>query len=752
MPYNKTAVIRVATLLLAAAAISSTLTAATLDTAGFVRRSSTTVTPTWPTQPFGTQQNVVGLPLQNDLGYCLAWVDRRQGGQILATRIDGSLIVVPPGTDPASVRLIDPLGIPIALGDTPPVVLLESASGCVAVIRRPDTLEGVLIPHSGDQTRTIFTIPDPGEFVVSSRRAAVFQRPQSGSTLLTQVTAEGVTTQRAGAPELLSAAFADERLFVASRESSGVTIWEASRSLELKRVAGGIDGDASTTVRMASNGSDLIVVSSGSPAGSTPYAVTHLSFGGAVLHQFNSAIPAGGVLRRVQHERTYLIEWTTTSGTWAVETKGVAVDTQYGIPFLKDHLVLGAAGPFLHVWDTGREGVEFELTGGTPARRGYPITFSPQPEMLVDASAGSDEVALLWYEILPVEKKQQLSFGLYDKLSGKLSISRQLTQEAYDPANLPSGAVVLRDRVVMMAWSDEDGLWFQRLHVDGTWIDKNPRLLRARAAALGPIELTPHGLDVSDRGFHFVWTEWKDSRTTTLAAAVVGFNGIATNHAVTVNPHTDVPAHAAIAATSRGHVIGWADLAVALPPLGTERVLTVNVALFDETFVFKQALTPDGSLTAITRPVLASGGGTVLFVSDQYAFLYGDVGLSVWGKPIRFDLSVGQQRFTDVGPRSSILWTGFDYVIATHAFRRTSGPASTVSMIAPDGALTTDIVPPVPDWTMNGVLPFTPYAFFSGRELFLFGSEVFADEDSGSVRRLRISKFGTPVRRRSVGK
>ncbi|MFZ2491739.1 MAG: hypothetical protein WA208_09655, partial [Thermoanaerobaculia bacterium] len=530
--------------------------------------------------------------------------------------------------------------------------------------------------------------------------------------------------------------------------------WEASRSLQLTRVAGGIATFPGAAVRVASSGTDVLVVSSGSPVGSTPFTMSHVSVAtGTVMHQPAGTIPAAGTLRRAYFDRSYFVEWTTTDGSWIAKTDGAAVQDQYPIRSLADHLVLSANGTALHVWDRGIEGVTFEVGGNpTPSSEAYPITFSPQPELLVDADAGIDEVALLWYEILPVEKKQQLWFAVYAKATGVLSNRLQLTDEPYDPTRPPSGAVASHDRLMMIAWSDSEGLWFRRLHADGTWIDKNPRMIKARGVGVGPIEITPHGLEALDDGFLFAWTEWKDERTTGIEAAIVGANGAIVPYPVAVTPFTSHPGRVAIAATTRGVVLAWSDLAAALPPIDGEISFPMTVAVYDATFAYQQNLTPDGTLNSIHGPVLASGDRTVLMLSDRYAFLYADAGLGVWGPPRAYDLSAAQTRFAERAPRSSIVWTGNEYLIATHVWRGVSGPSTITTFLTSDGTFLPNVLPAVPDLTLGQTLDFTPYGFLSFGRILLAGSEVFDDADEGMVRRVRVHEFGTPIRRRSVKK
>ncbi|MFZ2491023.1 MAG: hypothetical protein WA208_06030, partial [Thermoanaerobaculia bacterium] len=208
MPSIRSAAVRVATALVAAASLSSTLSAAVTDTTGFVRRASKTVTSSRATKPLGIQQNVVGAA--SGPNYCLAWLDRRQGGVILATTIYGGAIAVPAGTDGGAVRLADPLGIPIAIGDTPPLALLSTSGGCVVVLRRGTAVEGVSFSPGQDETRLLFSVPNPGELVASGDRSALFQ---SGSTL-TLLSGNGTTIQAGGAPAIVAATFAGERLFL----------------------------------------------------------------------------------------------------------------------------------------------------------------------------------------------------------------------------------------------------------------------------------------------------------------------------------------------------------------------------------------------------------------------------------------------------------------------------------------------------------------------------------------------------------
>jgi hypothetical protein len=468
-----------------------------------------------------------------EMGHCVAWFDRRQGGALLAARID------------ASGRVLDPFGIPVAVVESPGlVVVIGAPGGCVVGWNVGTTLEAVFIRSLDERPRPepAFTVTIPaGVPWVGFDRLLYFDRtpaPGGGTGIvdrLHMIDAAGREIAARDLPlfgneSLVSVREDDEGLVLISRAASGSTpvwrIYRMSEALELTLLGerASIEGGANVRLFVGRDGDALIGARvdrvddytldvewerfdlSGAPLGSGAFRLP----GVGMAHGFVRGEASGRLQVDTLDGRTLLIPLRNPEALRIVDSSSLT----------------RAPDGSSAIWvsrglqeNTNVRGLIFEY--GEPDGIGAALTNVHSSQVLTGGASDGTRVVLTWRE----DRSGTFHVGVvaddHGTLGARLSIDAGSAQGV--PVE-PAVAVAIRGDVLLVAWTQarsvhDMALRFRRATLQGEWIDDEPLTLYDGG---GWVLLNADGLTPSsaENGFAIVY-----SHSGQLFGATIGVDG-----------------------------------------------------------------------------------------------------------------------------------------------------------------------------------------------------------------------------------
>jgi hypothetical protein len=690
--------------------------------------------PTVPDGAFGWREAPIGAVLPSGAS-CIAWLDSRQGGLLMAARIS------------TSGALLDPMGIPLARGHyVRPAAVTASSAGCTVAFQESPWGNADLIGLDLSWTdpvgvpRERFRIPGvSGSFHYAHEDVLMIFSRVGSATVVEAIESDG--TIRSGSTPVVVTVRSVTTLggthYLAGSSLAGKpSIWRLEPDLTLARVPTETIPENSV-LRLFPDGSGGLLLTA---TRGTHLEVLRYGLDGKILEWRDRPTP-GPVLGVIEEGTTrfLLLQHASDAGTMILdlETLAPAATVPAKLVYMQERngVRLFVYGPP----ETFHSAPRFELGRTLPSGSGALITATPDPEVLVDVAKEGDAVALLWGEFRGGEMTLNLGLTRGDPLG-------QLTPIAVGPVDhYRAAAVAIRNGITMVLWVRDDMLWYRQLDRDGLWIDQGPRLLSSRRLAVrqGPklYGIGPGSLIATEAGFVVVWGEVETKR---LRQATITSSGDPTERDLPFEPtryfgEDIIPVNVAVSRWESGFVVAAMH---AFPPECNFTCLPsphlVVVMRYDEAWTGGESLVPEeperpGTYWGLD---LVEGDGELLLLTDDRGTIFrsDDSGAT--------EITTIQTELDD----ATALWLDGRYVLVGHRW----GSSSTRARIHdPRGRLTSawDLVP---DLAMEGSLTYQPRLVSIGHRLWLFGSEVSADPTEGAVRRLRIHEVesGPPHERR----
>lgn len=673
-------------------------------------------------------------------GWCVAWLDHRQDGALLATRLDGA------------GRVVDPLGIPIALNQTPEVVL-ESSQGCVVVhFGETNDLVGTLIPWGDDSIpRRHFTLPRPSSILLSTRGRLLYEQGSSnGSSTLGLVDADGnvVTSAKVPGGTLVAATTSGDGFLIVTQKDSNskadLALWRVDSALRFEQVGQPLRERPFPLVSSSGNG--IVLVWTHRDAGEGANAtIASLSNRGGELRRWNVELPVTSRDPAIHYDGgIYSIEWPFAGGRHVLTTDGEHLSGPHVLPRLLDHVVARKGGETLHVRSTSGI-LEYEIARGEPIGERTLLSSHPKNELLLDASDGGGAVSLLWIERDERAGTQRLWAGLVSKSAPVIETRLLVDEMSPDPEwRSFEGAIASEGGTTMVVWSGEQGLMQRRFDAAGAWVD--PAALRLHPAPIdGWLHVTPEGLIAAD-GFVLVVGAYSAGRPAFLAAKADRHSTFATLHELALPASSVAPHSTALAKTGSGFAIAYLD------GFGDCHITCifqyeVGLALYDLDLNLVADLHADEKRWSSSAPVIAGHGESILLAFDSQAWSY-EVASSgvVTARSIVFPpLSVFSEPLSIARVEDELFLFRWEL----------PGPAQMEIRswrIGPSGFQARQLMPAIPDWTHFQNDQARAWLFSNGPNLLLFTNEVSDREGDGAVRRLRAHTVKPVVRTRRVSR
>jgi len=678
-----------------------------------------------------TQPNVVAT----SRGYCVTWLDRRQGGMIMAARIasDGSLL--------------DPLGIPIS--PVPQVypgtvdIISDQEKG-VVLLRSATGVDGYAIDLTGiPNPRLAFQLDAAGgsaEIAATEDEIAVVAVTSVDGVTVTLVDTDGLVhwSHMIKATHFgLRAALTGETAWVFLRpatasgdlgmwkfDDSGVTAFET-----------GIDAQEVFRWGVVAADDDLVIVDA-DPRAPENISFYRLNHEGGLQQTMTVPTQDVGWLEQLWAEgKVVKALMSGQPGMTIAEFRETGDISLTGVPDVRD-AAIEPGDPDFSVWLQNEAKIRygFGLPGSTG---GTPISSALTPELVADAAVVQDGIAVIWVEARGDLQSQVLRLGLVDPETLTLRSSQVVGEGTIIGAPpqesdvIPRAAIDRTGETLVVAWIDGASLKMRRATLGGEWLGDATKLSDSAET------LHPDGLVPFRDGLVLLWTEHRaQGLKSNLRAVSIDEDG-------SVEPR-DPSGFANVAWPAASEV----DDGLLVVVRNVEYTgCTVLCDFYDFQFLL---LNPDGAwmrpslsnLYAITygRPTIATASNQVLLLNETL----GTSILSLSGA----GLSAETEFRESADAIGGLFWSGRFHVLSRE--RNDSAPqsATRLSRLRPEEEVNETEVR-IAD---VGATPrFIPKLVELNGRLYILSSEVSLDPKEGSVRRLRIHEIVPEVvRRRGV--
>jgi hypothetical protein len=676
-----------------------------------------------------------------EAGFCAAWLDRRQGGAILAARIT------------ADGTVLDPTGIPLAaLGDKAPWVVFSAPGGCVVGWNLGATLHGQFIPDDPNEApRPAFTITVPHRILRAEHdRLLVWTRDWNGDSLRLY-DARGVqlgfldfgAIDPQFVPRVLEI---DGRLIMLSTTSKWERGWihELDSSLSATLLGRTEENTLPRSFAVAGTEAGLIAVGEVSSSGSEiELEWVEVALDGELIAAGETTIPVGGTLsgmREISGESRLVIRGH--SGNTFLVSDIRAANPRIEVIEGTD-LVVASSGTrtifvsYGHRPD-GTRGHVFEID--VADGHGEPLTESRVDQRLHDTAAEGGHAALLWSE--KEIDRNRLLLGIFSGEEKDLTATLTVAELDSEWGRNPELAAVETEQgVILVVWSEyaEERylIRYRRASIEGGWLDEVKTL-----PAVGHVGADNGGLVRSEGEFVLVF-----SGNQTVNAARIGVDG-AVEITMISSGTTDRPIVLAVDEgfvfmTAQGRSICEFICLVPMP-------ITIWLDLYDHRFLHLGSLTPSKGLGGAGIPYMEAGDDTILVGSERGAYLFERLAVGIWSGAREIDVAGG----------TAASWVEDRYLVAGHRVVHsqslgTNDSAILIGEVMPEGNAFAALAPIVVDWVAPRGSDPTQRVHQLGDRLFLFANAITLEPEQAFVRRIRAHELVReegPVRRRAVGR
>lgn len=667
-------------------------------------------------------------------GYCAAWLDRRQGGLLMAARIDSD------GT------LQDPLGLPLTpFSNVYPgtVDLLVDDERCVVLLRDG---EGFAINLEGDpdvqRTRPLDTTGGSSEIAAVEGDLAVIAESFLHTVRVTLVDSEGrvhwshlIDGQHYG----LRAAIIGETAWIVLQPPNRTGVLSVWRIDALGAVKLDPSVAAPTTYNwgVVAGGDSLVIVDS-DPLPQVRFHRTDLEgqlqkttvvdSTGGILEQLWS--DGGAVKALLSHGESLTIIELRESGEVAKTT----------LPGLRDAAIADDGGESFSLWQNTSDRMHYGF--GLPSQvPNTSISAAPRSELIADAEAGPGVISVLWVDMEANGSMQRLHHGLVDPLT--LSVSGHaivgegaIIGTSASDHRIPRAAVEWTGNAFVIAWIEGSTLMMRRAAPDGSWMGDAIALSDAAQA------LHPDGLSAKEGGeLLLVWTDADGDYGTRLRAVRISDSG----GIVPWDPPAGIEppdlTWAALAPSGEGTLVsvthylpGSCTITCPAPSFG--------IKLFDVSGdgVWTQLVHDVRYFSTEAIPTLVSAGARLLSISgDGGAYSFTRSGSVLTG--------ASYHRIDHAVILGGVYWNGRFHVVS----REASYPRAVGTLLSrirdAEGFVETEVRIPDAGWASG----FLPKVVALGDRLYIVSSEVSLEPEDGGVRRVRVHEIVPEVvRRRGV--